>query len=116
MFTRKTVSYLVYCIKTETILVRPSLMLPRNAICGQRSIYDAGLEVLTAVILYNQIFLDVTLSRQVNGFRTFEGSQCHYIRDKHSKHYYVCVVGENSRTAVPCPTDNLQHPQLLYGA
>jgi hypothetical protein len=43
-----------------------SWMLPRNAIFGQRSIYDARLEVLTAVMLYNQFFIDVTPSGQVN--------------------------------------------------
>jgi hypothetical protein len=116
MFNRTRVSYLLYCIKTETMQVRPSWMLPRNAVCGQRSIYDARLEALTAVIIYNQMFLDVTPSRQVNSFRIFEGSQCHYLRDKHSKNYYWCVVGENSRTAMSCPSDNLQHSQILCGA
>ena len=79
----------------------PYWMLSRNALFGQRSIYDARLEVLTAVMMYNQIFLVVTPSRQVNICRIFEGSQCHHLRNKHSKNYYLCVVGENLRTAVP---------------
>jgi hypothetical protein len=93
--------------------VSPSWMLPRNTVFGQRSIYDPRLEVLTPVMLYNQIFLDVTPSRLVNNCRIFEASQCHYLRNKHSKNYYLCVVGENSRAAIPCPTDNLQLLQIL---
>jgi len=93
--------------------VSTSWMLPRNAIFGQRSVYDARLKVLTVVMLYNQFFLDVTLSRQVHICRIFEGLQCHYLRGKHSKNCYLCVDGGNSRTAVPCPTHNLQYPQIL---
>jgi len=92
--------------------VSPSWMLPRNAIFGQRIIYDARLEVLTAVVLYNQI-LDVTPSRLVNSCRILEGSQCHYLRNKHSKNYCLCVDGENSRTSIRYPADKLQHPQIL---
>ena len=53
--------------------VRKSWMLPRNAIFGQRSIYDARFEVLAAVMMNNQIFLDVTPCRLVNIFRILEG-------------------------------------------
>ena len=58
--------------------VSPYWILPRNAIFGQRIIYDVRLEVLTTKVLYNQIFLDVTLSRLVNSCPIFEGPQCHY--------------------------------------